>query len=229
MASTRTLEQLLNLDDPGITLVRAWISATGNSVEELPVERASGERALVALQVTSRSPMGAVALETGGLLIDHGWIRVLGGGHARLPRSIHEWNGINVDRPSPRLRGAVLVADDAIGGFFAVNGGAFPGPPGHVFYYSPGTLRWDDIASSYSEWLAGMISGDMKKFYAGERWPGWEKDVAALPGDRAFSVYPFLFTEGPQMAKRSRSAVPVEELWRLYIDDLPKQLTRRLD
>ena len=26
--------------------------------------------------------MGAIALETGGLLIDHGWVRVLGGGSA---------------------------------------------------------------------------------------------------------------------------------------------------
>jgi hypothetical protein len=58
----------------------------------LKVDRAAGERALVGLQVTSQSPLGAIALETGGLLVDHGWIRVLGGGSPRLPRAIHEWN-----------------------------------------------------------------------------------------------------------------------------------------
>src|SRR5947208_16506614 len=74
----RRLDELIDKKEPGIELVRSWIRAATNPVEELRVERADGERALVALQVTSRSPMGAIALETGGLLVDHGWIRVLG-------------------------------------------------------------------------------------------------------------------------------------------------------
>jgi len=36
--------------------------------------------ALVAVQVTTRSPMGAIIYETGGILVDHGWIRILGSG-----------------------------------------------------------------------------------------------------------------------------------------------------
>jgi hypothetical protein len=65
-ASVRTLEQLIDTKEPGMSLVRSWIDGAKNTVEVLEVERAAGERALVALQVTSRSPMGAIALETVG-------------------------------------------------------------------------------------------------------------------------------------------------------------------
>ena len=166
------------------------------------------------------------AVETGGLLIDGGWIRVLGGGHARLPRAIHTWNGIDPGRPAERLSGALLVADDAIGGFFALNGGGIAGEAFHVFYFSTADLTWTDVAPSYSDWLVSMMNGDLEEFYDGERWPGWEVDVASLPGDQAYSVYPPLFTVGPKIAERSRRAVPIDELWELYVQHLPSELTR---
>ncbi len=31
----------------------------------------------------------------------------------------------------------LLVADDVSGGFFAINGGAFDGKAGNIFYYAP--------------------------------------------------------------------------------------------
>ena len=43
---------------------------SSRSVEILSTERERAEGALVAMQVTTRSPLGALALETGGLLID---------------------------------------------------------------------------------------------------------------------------------------------------------------
>jgi hypothetical protein len=227
MSSARTLEQLLDSDQRGIALVRNWVGEAKNHVEVLPIERSAGERALLGLQVTSRSAMGAVALETGGILIDHGWIRVLGGGHARLPRAINDWNDISPAHLARRLPGAVLVADDAVGGFFALNGDGIPGAPMHLFYFSPTTLEWEDIAPSYSDWLTGMLNGELTKFYEGMRWPGWEKEMTTLPGDRAFSIYPFLCAEGPEVGKRSRRPVPIQELWSLHVETLPKQLAPR--
>lgn len=219
----RGLDELVDRKEPGIELVRGWIRGAKNQVEELKVERAAGERALVGLQVTSRSPMGAVALETGGLLVDHGWIRVLGGGNRRLPRPIHEWNRM-VSGAAQRLPGTILVADDALGGFFAVNGGGLKGPQGHIFYYSPDSLTWEDVAPSYSQWLAWLMTGDLEAFYKGLRWPGWQRDVETLPGDRGISVYPFLFAAGEPIAKRSRKPVPLEELWALHVETLPRKL-----
>uniref|UniRef100_UPI00406CCA9C DUF2625 family protein n=1 Tax=Mucilaginibacter sp. CSA2-8R TaxID=3141542 RepID=UPI00406CCA9C len=40
------------------------------------------------LQLTTRSPMGAITYFTGGILIENGWIRILGSGSERSKRSI---------------------------------------------------------------------------------------------------------------------------------------------
>jgi len=222
--SPKTIEQLVDTTEPGMAQVRQWIGGAKNTVELLDVDPAAGRRTLLALQVTSRSPMGAIALESGGILIDDGWVRVLGGGHNRLPRSLETWNRLG--QPPHRLPGALLVGDDALGGFFALNGGGIPGPAGHVFYFAPDTLRWEDVAASYSEWLWFLMRGDLERFYADSRWSSWRADVRQVPGDRAFSIYPFPFTEGSPMSERSRRLVPLEELWGLYVVDLPKQLGR---
>jgi len=36
------------------------------------------------------------------------------------------------------------------GGFFAVNGGAFGGKAGNVFYYAPDSGEWEDTQLGYS-------------------------------------------------------------------------------
>jgi hypothetical protein len=227
-ANARTLEQLVDTQEPGIDQVRDWIRTATNPVEVLAVDRAAGERSLVNLQITSRSPMGAVALETGGILIAHGWIRVLGSGHARLPRGIDTWNDLDAMQPEQPLRmpRALLVGDDALGGFFALDGGGIAGQPKHVFYFAPDTLQWEHVADSYSEWLTFLMNMDLTTFYGEQLWPGWENDARQLPGDRAFSVVPFLWAKGPPIAERSRRPVPIEELWGLHVHEFPQQLGR---
>jgi hypothetical protein len=220
----KTIEQLVETKEPGMAQVREWISGAKNTVELLAADPIAGRRALLALQVTSRSPMGSIALESGGILIDDGWVRVIGSGHSRLPRALDTWN--RLEQPAHRLPGGLLVGDDVLGGFFALNGGGILGPAGHVFYFAPGSLRWEDVAASYSEWLWSLLRGDLERFYGDSRWSSWRSDVRQVPGDRAFSIYPFLFTKGPPVAERSRRPVPLEELWGLYIVDLPKQLGR---
>src|SRR5262245_20953998 len=122
----RPLDELINVDDPGMPLVREWVAAAVRPVEILPPSD-EREDALLETQVTTRSPMGAIVYETGGILIDHGWLRILGSGHPRLARTLPGWNGGRSD-------GFFLVADDAIGGFFAINGGGL-GPDIKNLYY----------------------------------------------------------------------------------------------
>ena len=93
--------------------------------------------------------MGAIAYETGGILIDHGWLRVLGSGHQKLPRSIVEWN-LN------RSSGYLLVADDAVGGFFSINGGALGSDQGLMYYWAPDTLEWESLALDTQTFYAGL-------------------------------------------------------------------------
>jgi hypothetical protein len=71
----RPIGELINCDDQAFPLVREWVGAAVRPVEILPASEARQE-ALYQTQVTTRSPMGAIVYETGGLLIDGGWLRV---------------------------------------------------------------------------------------------------------------------------------------------------------
>lgn len=219
----RGLEDLINADEPGLELVRAWMADASNAARLLCCEVDDGERALLDLQITTRSPMGAIAHGTGGLLIDDGWIRVLGAGCPELPRSIATWNGMHRGR-STRIPGAILIGDDVVGGFFAISGGGIPVAPGNVGYYAPDTLGWEDTEQRYSDWLHWLFRGDLDLFYEHARWPGWREEVAAIGGGRALSVYPPLWAEGPPMLDRNRKPVPVDEVWDLNPSVFPAKL-----
>jgi hypothetical protein len=146
----RPLEELIDTLDPARRLVQEWIAGARNHVEVLPVDQARGADTLLRLQVTSRAVLGAVALETGGILVDHGWLRFLGSGHARVRGTLLTWNGMGERADEHPLSGALVVAYDVVGGFFALNGGAFPGKQGDASYLAPDTLRWEGLAMSYS-------------------------------------------------------------------------------
>lgn len=213
----RTLDELIS-DEPAWPAVCDWIGQATNHVEVLPVDEKERGPALVTLQVTTRSPMGAIVFESGGILVDHGWLRILGSGHPRLPRTLPGWNlgrsWIEVDSP-PLL---LLVADDVLGGQFAINGGALPAKPGGVCYFAPDTLDWEDLEMSYSDFVWWALTGDLAKFYEESRWPNWQVDVSTLSGDAGFAFYPFLWAEGESVGERSREVVPAASLFALQFD-----------
>jgi hypothetical protein len=76
----KSLEELTNTDYPAIDLIRQWTTSAQNHVEILSPS-ANREAVLLDVQVTTHSTMGAVAYETGGVLVDDGWLRFLGSGH----------------------------------------------------------------------------------------------------------------------------------------------------
>ncbi len=88
----KTLKELINTEEPGWDLVQEWLQQATNPYEILPRNIKRAEEELVRAQITTRSPMGAIIYETGGILIDGGWIRILGSGCERLQRGIIEWN-----------------------------------------------------------------------------------------------------------------------------------------
>ncbi|HEY7426200.1 MAG TPA: DUF2625 domain-containing protein [Gemmataceae bacterium] len=214
----RELNELLEREEPAWPLVQEWIREASNPVEVLPPADPDRSEALLAVQVTTRSPMGSVVYETGGLLIDRGWIRVLGSGHPRLPRSLPRWNEGRTSRKNGEQLGFLLVADDVLGGFFALNGGGFEGEMGQVWYAAPDTLKWENLEVTYSEFLYWCFTGDLAQFYGHLRWPGWEEVIGRLPGDQGVGIYPPLPTEGPSIADRHRGLVSLEEMYRLHVD-----------
>lgn len=206
----KTLEELTDTTDPAIPLVREWASAAQVPCELLPPSSTRAET-LVAVQVSTRSVLGAVAFETGGILIEHGWLRLLGSGHQRLTRSLPQWN-------EGRSDGFYLVADDALGGFFALNGGGLGADRGKLYYFAPDSLRWEAMGMEYSQFVAWAMSEKVQKFYESERWVSWREDVATLSGDRCYSFYPPLWTEEGSAQKSHRGHVQVAESWAVQMD-----------
>lgn len=208
----RTLEELINNDEPGWPIVQEWISLAKNKVEIIPSDRQQAGKALVNVQVTTRSLMGAIIYETGGLLIDNGWIRVLGSGGGRMRRSLPEWNKGKTFNRYGEIPPYLLIADDAIGGLYALNGGFLGKDAGNIYYFAPDSLNWEPMKIGYSQFLLFCFETDMNQFYEGLRWKGWEEDVKKLSPDYAYSSFPYLWTkEGKDINNISRRAVPMNE------------------
>jgi len=231
----RPLGELIS-DEPAWPLVESWVAEAANDVRVLPTDRERGEETLHLLQVTTRSPLGAVALETGGLLVDHGWIRILGAGCETMRSSLASWNGLHATREIEPIDNALVIANDAVGGLFALNGGAFDGEPGSVFYFAPDTVDWLDTSMGYSGFLQWACTGDIARFYDELRWEGWERDVAQASADQGFALYPPPFTKkGKPVGHAHRRPVPIFELCAHYRDyarqiaELPEGAAFRID
>jgi hypothetical protein len=220
----RPLDQLINKTEPGWTLVQEWIGKAKNKVEILPVDTVKAKDALFKTQVTTRSPMGAIVYSSGGLLVDGGWIRILGSGHNRLNRTLPDWNKGKSFKEFGEAPAFLLVADDAAGGFFAVNGGALGSDAGKVYYLSPDNLEWEPLDLSYTGFLNFCFNGDLDEFYKELRWTDWKAEVAKLDGNKAYNFFPYLWTqEGKDINKVSRKPISVEEQFSFTID-MRKQL-----
>jgi len=176
-------------------LVKRWIDEATNAVTVLPVDERAGREALAALEVTERSVLGALAVHTGGLAIDHGWLRVHGG--PTLPA----WRD--------RLADAFVVGHDVVAGFYAVGR-----DDGEVRYLAPDSLAWEGLEMGHSAWVHWALTGDLERYYGNLRWPGWEAEVAELAADEGITLYPPPFTrEGQPVANATRGRAPVGELW----------------
>lgn len=218
----RTARELIEVDDPAWPELAAAIESSPSPVQLLPVSRVEGERVIERLQVTARSVLGALALECGGILVDHGWLRILGGGADGIP-DVATINGLATTPAEPP--GSLLVALDVLGGRFAIDGGGLGLAPGHVCYFAPDQLRWEDLDVGHGEFVHAMIGGATGQFYDGLRWSGWEEDCANLPLGQGFSLYPPPFaTQGQDLESVSRRPVPMGELIDLY-----EKAARQLD
>lgn len=215
----RPLDELINRQDPGLPLVMEWMKGSKRKIEVLPVDTLISGPALFQLQVTTRSPMGAIIYATGGILVDHGWIRILGGGSAKLTRTLSSWNQDKTFDSTGKPPGYLFIADDAIGGFFALNGGYLGKDLGKVYYLAPESLEYVPLEITYTEFLLLCFQGDLELFYEGFRWKNWIQDVSSLSPDRVFNFYPPMWSkEGNDPSKASRRDVPIQEQYLLNMD-----------
>lgn len=215
----RTLNELINLEEPGWELVSEWLNEAKNKFEILPKNEIRAEKELLNIQVTTRSPMGAIIYETGGILIDKGWIRILGSGSEKLNRGLCEWNKGKTfenygDQPSH-----LLIADDILGGYFALNAGGIGSEIGQIYYLPQDTIEWECLEKGYSEFIYWTLIGDLNLFYKTFRWNNWQKEIENANGNQVYSFTPFLWTkEGINIDEVERKLVSIEENYNLTLD-----------
>jgi len=202
----KSLEELVRTRN-ALPLIRALANEGQGRIELLDADPQSAASTLLALQVSTRTPLGSVAYYTGGILVDSGWLRILGSGHPRLLWGLAEWNGLQVAVPKKRI-----LAHDVLGGFFALESNR------RVSYFSPDSLRWENTDLTHTDWLTWALGPDLGDFYEHFRWTGWQKEIHSLECSQGLLVEPFLFRKGPALVKRKRKPMPIRELWSLYQD-----------
>jgi len=208
----RPVNELIDYQYSAWPMLQEWVNESPHYAELLPVEQCAAEKTLYHLQVTTRSPMGALAYHTGGLLIDHGWLRFLGSGHARMPGNLLSWNGKDDEMLFDDIPDALIVAVDAIGGCFAINAGMFPDDLRIIWYFAPDTLTWNSLSIGYTDFMHWALFEGIAMFYEDSRWPGWECDVSIITGDQGFSIYPPLWAEGGPINQRDRRVISLQQL-----------------
>lgn len=190
----RSLDELIDRDEPGMAVIREWTDrAGGNGAVLLAPDRAVADASLLRLQVTTRSLLGAVVHETGGILVRDGLLRLLGSGPQR---SLLDCNR------SAKLLGTdmdarvLLIADDVLGGLFAVNGGGFgPDGIGQVFHLAADAVVWTALGVGHSDFISWCLLGDLEAFYEPFVALDAFKQRPYPPITRAYSFYPFLWAK----------------------------------
>ena len=226
MAEARTISDLTNVDSPAWPEIESRVQASSLTCEIITADVEARRNALVDLQVTIASPLGAIAWSCGAILIDHRWVRVLGAGVGQLPPA-HVQHFANSG--TGNVFEGVAAAYDALGGVFAIHGAGLDVQPGEICYWAPETLEWSPLGFGHSSLVEFMLSDQLPSFYESVRWEGWESECDALEPDQGIFSYPMPFTkEGRAPHPISRSAAPILEVVDVGFD-FAKQLSSKTE
>ncbi|MDR0836717.1 MAG: DUF2625 domain-containing protein [Propionibacteriaceae bacterium] len=213
---SRSIEELMNVDDPFTPDFVHRVATAKNDILVLPSEPATGREVLHRLQVSARSSASGTILSGGGMVVDHGWIRVFGAGTPLLP-DMATASGFPLEpgEEPPAVPG-LFLAIDVLGGQFAIDSGLLAGSPGELCYWAPDDLQWTPFGLGQAQFLTWLCEGDLDGFYSDYRWDGWQDEVEALPLDQGISFFPFAFTKEFDLATATRSVTPIAELVSLH-------------
>lgn len=204
----RDIAELVEVDDPGWPVVTEALAAVDHVV--LPADGATCRATLLQLQVTARSLLGAVVLNSGGIVLQHGLVRVYGGSGGALP-SLAEVNSFPGSFDPGWQMSRLVLAHDVLGGVFALNGP-------EIGYFGPDSPEWADLGIGHSQWLMWLAQDGALDFYRDLLWPSWQSDVARLGPREGIAVFPPLWSKESRGDGVSRKAVPLAEILSLHGD-----------
>lgn len=213
----RTLDELLDREDSALPILREWIDdPAGNGGILAPPVKTVAVQTLVHLQVTTRSTLGAVAYETGGISIADGLLRLLGSSAERSLIQSARIAGCPLDGSYPDV---LIVGDDVFGGLFALNGGRFGAErQGQIFHLPADDIFWVPLGIGHSDFVHRCVTRDLSILYASLTY----LDVFArrpLPAFNAtFSFYPFLWTKEGKDRQPSVEVISADENLKLRLE-----------
>jgi hypothetical protein len=150
--------------------------------------------------VEPNSIFAMITCGTGGISIDN-WIRILASGE----RDLTTWNDtLNIDN-------YFVVADDVLGGLFAMNKQS-----SIIEYFAPDTLEWETLDLYYPHFIEWLLDDSIDSFYDNFKWENWQNDVENLGFNEGIAFYPFLWAKSNE--ERSRRAMPLREIVLMSLD-----------
>lgn len=193
-----------------------WQSQSKNQVRMIPADTTRAAFTLFRGNYELTSTLAAFVYHSGGMMVDNGWLRVLGSGSKDFNRGIFEWNKDKYVW-GPDSIAYLMIADDVVGGFFAL----FMTPhteldDAFVYYQGPNDRHWVSTGLDYDGFLQFCFFGEIKMFYNNYRWDGWKEEIHLINSNQTISCYPQYWREGARDTKLKRRVIPVQRLWELY-------------
>jgi hypothetical protein len=208
VAGQRRIEELIFVDQPAWPLVLEDLANTRSKYEVLDTDESSKRAALMELQVTVGSLLGAIVFNCGAILIDHGWVKLLGAGAGSLPAA-----HVEKFRAGERDFIGVIAAYDVLGGCFVIHGEGLDVAPGEVCFWAPNALTWEPLGLGHSALVRLLLSDQLALFYEDLRWPDWKETCKALKPDEGISAYPPPFSkEGRPDQAVTRDVAPLDQV-----------------
>ncbi|GAS83299.1 DUF2625 family protein [Paenibacillus amylolyticus] len=215
--NTLTIAELVDRENHAWEELKELLDSGENTYEYVPAKQEAGGDTLYRLQISTKSYLGAVAYETEGIVVDQGWITLLGAGGDSTSGSLTSWNGVSEQPWVDVLEGMMVVAYDAAGGFFGLDTGKY-GRTGQVYYFAPDTLEWESTELTYSGFINWLANGDLEQFYQTFRWKGWQEDMSQLQTGQVFAYYPPLWTQEGGGEISSKAPISIMEAWKSALD-----------
>lgn len=173
----------------------------------------NGRRECEKLHIPSDSVLANVVMNCNGICIDN-WIRILGQGSEKR-------NGIlyyNTLIDNNCLDGMFIVANDVIGGIYAINIARFEIEKSMIWFFAPDKLEWESLGMKYSNFLAWAAQGNTSEFYESMRWDGWKHDCKKMELNAGYLIYPFLWAKECDINTASKKRVLFDELMSMNFD-----------
>lgn len=206
----RTLDELLDREKPALPLLQEWIDdPAGNGGTLILPAAAVAADTLVRLQVTTRSMLGTLAYETGGMSIADGLVRLLGSSAKRSIVRTAIIAGCPLDGSYPDM---IIVGDDVFGGLFALNGGRFGAErQGQVFHLAADDTVWVSLGVGHSDFIHWCLTGDLTALYAQFTYLAVFATRPLPAFEATLSFYPFLWTKEGKDRQPSVSVIGADE------------------